>query len=303
MWTWVTLSYFAEDWQFLRHIATICSCPQSRFWLRIYAPSVHWQVLLKVKSLHGMQLDSIVWVRCLLLPMFSGPPKTVLIPLLWKDLQACILTNRCRGYAEVMLSLFLAEVMLHAEADQNDSGGEMDSGHDFLTHQNNCMSLHGDAFCFVGAYFLLFGFPFHGIWRVRLHMCRLTPRAHCVLPLWEGIYTCFWDRCRVRGREGTAFPFPMVKHLIYQALVHLLAGKRRPWWKQWEEWGRFLTSIGTWMWVAIVGILHAVLLRGQSVPCVAATARRTALARQLILAVVPFLCCALYANLTECVSK
>ena len=25
-------------------------------------------------------------------------------------------------------------------------------------------------------------------------------------PLWEGIYTCFWDRCRVRGREGTAFP-------------------------------------------------------------------------------------------------
>ncbi len=70
--------------------------------------------------------------------------------------------------------------------------------------------------------------------------------AHCVLPL--------WDRCRVRGREGTAFPF--LKHLISPALVHLLAGKGRPWWKQWEEWGRFLISIGTWMWVAIAGILH-----------------------------------------------
>ena len=58
--------------------------------------------------------------------------------------------------------------MLHAEADQNDSGGEMDSGHHFLTHQteicwqNNCMSLDGDAFCFVGAYFALwFSFPWY----------------------------------------------------------------------------------------------------------------------------------------------
>ena len=58
-----------------------------------------------------------------------------------------------------------------------------------------------------------------------------------------------------------------------------------------------------WMWVAIVAILHAVLLRGQSVPCVAATARRTALARQLILAVVPFLCCAKKIQIWQSVSQ
>ena len=103
-WTWVTLSYFAEDWQFPGHIATICSCPQSRFWLRIYAPSVHWQVLLKVKSLHGMQLDSIVWVRCLLLPMFSGSTNTIVMEgpsSLHLNQQ---MQRLCWGYAEPIFS-------------------------------------------------------------------------------------------------------------------------------------------------------------------------------------------------------
>ena len=243
--------------------------------------------------------------------MFSGPPKTVPIPLLWKDLQVCILTNRCRGCAEVMLSLFLAEVMLHAEADQNDSGGETDSGHDFLTHQteicwqNNCISLDGDAFCFVGAYFLLFGFPFHSIWRVRLHVCRLTPRAHCVLPLWEGIYTCFWDRCRVRGREGTAFPcipfsdcealdFSSSGSLLGRPTETMVKAVRRM--RSLSEFHRDM-DVSCHRWhpsrCPVEGPKCAVCRRHRPENCFSKAVDK------LIPAVVPFLCCALYANLTE----
>lgn len=153
--------------------------------------------------------------------MFSGPPKTVPIPLLWKDLQVCILTNRCRGCAEVMLSLFLAEVMLHAEADQNDSGGEMDAGR---TTACLWMEMHFVLLVHIFCSLVFLSMVFGGCVCICIGL-HLEPG----LPLWEGIYTCFWDRCRVRGREGTAFPFPIVKHLISPALVHFLAGQRRPW--------------------------------------------------------------------------
>ena len=98
---WVTLQKIGS-FQAILQIFVVA--PKVIFWLRIYAPSLHWQVLLKVKSLHGMQLDSIVWVRCLLLPMFSGSTNTIVMEgpsSLHLNQQ---MQRLCWGYAEPIFS-------------------------------------------------------------------------------------------------------------------------------------------------------------------------------------------------------
>lgn len=218
------MTYFAEDWQFPRHIATICSCPQSRFWLRIYAPSVHWQVLLKVKSPHGMQLDSIVWVRCVLLSMFSGPPKTNTIVM---EGPSSLHLNQLNEKLGAYFLLRLCCTLKLTKTIQVNRWTDMIFWPIKLRYAGRttaCLWMEMQFVLLV--HILLFGFPFplylEGAWSICVGL-HLEPATFYISGkgsiLAFGIY-----RCRVRGREGAAFPFPIVKHLISPALVHLLAG-------------------------------------------------------------------------------
>lgn len=181
-------------------------------------------------------------------PHVLGPSqnsaKTVLIPLLWKDLQVCILTNSMRNLEPIFCWGYAARWSWPKRFRWRDGQWTSffdTSNWDMLAEQLHVFGWRCILFCWcIFCSLVFFSMVFGGCVCICVGL-HLEPTAF--YPLWEGIYTCFWDRCRVRGREGTAFPFPIVKPLISPALVHFLAGKRRPWWKQWEEWGRFLSSI------------------------------------------------------------
>lgn len=116
--------------------------------------------------------------------------------------------------------------MLHAEADQNDSGGEMDAGR---TTACLWMEMHFVLLVHIFCSLVFLSMVFGGCVCICVGL-HLEPTAF--YPFGKGSILAFGigaESVEEKAQHSHAFPFPIVKPLISPALVHFLAGQRRPW--------------------------------------------------------------------------